>query len=93
MSQEIQVHAIFKGNVQGIGFRATGRYFAQQLGLNGTIRNREDGSVEMHVQGTKEAIDKLIQQMQTEFGQEYIQAIDQTVQPIIQKIDGFHIVR
>ena len=37
---------------------------ARSLGLTGWVRNEWDGSVEMEVQGEKEAIDLLIERLQ-----------------------------
>lgn len=39
------------GRVQGVGFRWWTRQTAQQLDLAGTVRNRRDGSVEIHARG------------------------------------------
>jgi acylphosphatase len=50
------------GQVQGVGFRAFVRRCATELGLDGWVRNRRDGSVEINAIGDPEAIDKLVQQ-------------------------------
>jgi len=42
---------VLEGRVQGVGFRWWARREANGLGLRGTIRNRSDGSVEVHVSG------------------------------------------
>ena len=47
----IRQHYIFKGEVQGVGFRYTAQYLAQSLGLTGWVKNNWDDSVEMEVQG------------------------------------------
>ena len=39
------------GQVQGVGFRFTNTNLAQARALTGWVRNMEDGSVEMEVQG------------------------------------------
>ena len=39
------------GQVQGVGFRFTNANLAQARSLTGWVRNMEDGSVEMEVQG------------------------------------------
>ena len=39
------------GRVQGVGFRYRTRYAAGQLGLTGWVRNEDDGSVTLEVQG------------------------------------------
>ena len=47
------------GRVQGVGFRMFVQQHASELGLTGWIRNMEDGSVEMEIQGAPEKVDKL----------------------------------
>jgi len=42
---------VLEGRVQGVGFRWWARREANSLGLRGTVRNRSDGSVEVHVAG------------------------------------------
>ena len=41
----------WEGQVQGVGFRFTNTNLAQPHALTGWVRNMEDGSVEMEVQG------------------------------------------
>lgn len=53
------------GRVQGVGFRAYVREHATALGVDGWIRNRRDGSVEIVAIGEPELIDKLIQEAST----------------------------
>ncbi len=45
------VHARITGKVQGVGYRAWTIQTAEQLSLNGWVRNRSDGSVEALLQG------------------------------------------
>lgn len=73
----IEVHAIIKGHVQGVGFRATVRYYAKRLGLHGTVRNLADGSVEIYAKGPNKNILELFQALHQEFGPGHISNIDQ----------------
>lgn len=41
----------WEGQVQGVGFRFTNTNLAQARALTGWVRNMEDGSVEMEIQG------------------------------------------
>ncbi|MEE3393442.1 MAG: acylphosphatase [Lachnospiraceae bacterium] len=56
----IRKHLIFHGIVQGVGFRYSATYIASDLGLTGWVRNLDDGTVEMEVQGRPGVIDRLI---------------------------------
>lgn len=47
------------GRVQGVGFRMFVQQHASELGLTGWVRNMEDGSVEMEIQGDPGKVDKL----------------------------------
>jgi acylphosphatase len=63
----ITIQAIFHGAVQGVGFRATAKMLADRLGLMGYVRNLKDGAVEVVVQGPKQKIDQLIDQLKSRF--------------------------
>jgi acylphosphatase len=51
------------GLVQGVFFRAWTRDEARRLGVNGWVRNCDDGSVEAHVEGEGGSVQKLIERM------------------------------
>jgi len=61
MSSKSHVHVIFRGRVQGVGFRWTVVEHAEALGLVGSVKNVPDGTVEMHGYGAKEALEKCIE--------------------------------
>jgi len=46
-----RLHAVVRGSVQGVGFRATTFDEARRLGLAGWVRNRVDGTVEVLAEG------------------------------------------
>lgn len=56
----VRKHFIFKGRVQGVGFRYRAKYAADGLGITGWVRNEYDGSVEMEAQGYEEAINRML---------------------------------
>ena len=62
MEQETKIrkHIYFYGRVQGVGFRYYAVQKAEELGLNGWVRNLYDSSVEMEVEGEEADIDQLI---------------------------------
>lgn len=56
----IRKHIIFKGWVQGVGFRYHASNAARLYGVTGWVRNEFDGSVSMEVQGTSQQINDVI---------------------------------
>ncbi|WP_214760108.1 acylphosphatase [Exiguobacterium sp. s129] len=50
-------HLIVSGRVQGVGFRYFSQESARQYGIKGWVRNLNDGTVELHVEGTSEDIE------------------------------------
>jgi acylphosphatase len=54
------VHLSISGKVQGVGYRAFVESQAELLGLDGWVRNRRDGSVEAVIEGSGDAVEKLI---------------------------------
>ncbi|MBS4169047.1 acylphosphatase [Parachlamydia sp. AcF125] len=59
----IELHAIIKGHVQGVGFRYTVQNYANQMGIFGVVRNLPDGSVELIAQGVQEILEKLLEKI------------------------------
>ena len=53
-------HLRIAGRVQGVGYRDALRAEAQVNGINGWVRNRRDGTVEALVQGSPEAVEKIL---------------------------------
>jgi acylphosphatase len=49
-----------RGRVQGVGYRAACCRQAARLGINGWVRNREDGSVEGLIQGSEAAVAQML---------------------------------
>ena len=56
----IRVRLIVEGRVQGVWFRDSTRTQANNLGVNGWVRNRSDGSVEVLAEGSEDGVEKLI---------------------------------
>ena len=53
-------HVRISGLVQGVFFRAWTREEARRLGLAGWVRNCPDGSVEAHIEGEFDAVERII---------------------------------
>jgi acylphosphatase len=56
VTRQIRIH----GRVQGVGYRDYLRDEADRLGVTGWVRNRADGSVEAVVQGSAEAVERIL---------------------------------
>ena len=56
----VRKHYRFTGRVQGVGFRYRAKHAASGMRVTGWVRNEGDGSVEMEVQGTEEAINRML---------------------------------
>ena len=78
----VRKHVIFTGRVQGVNFRKTSMKEATKLGLTGWVRNLEDGTVEMEVQGPEEVIEELYEFLMTNIRFE-IDQLDETTIDIV----------
>jgi acylphosphatase len=56
----IRLTAIVTGLVQGVNFRWFTQRRASELGLVGYVRNRSDGSVEFVAEGSRDALERLL---------------------------------
>lgn len=52
----VRLHIIVSGSVQAVGFRYYAYTNAFMLGLTGWVRNCDDGTVEIEVQGADESL-------------------------------------
>lgn len=59
---------IFRGRVQGVGFRYTACRIAGKYDLTGFVRNRPDGTVEATMQGSLHTIEVCIAEIKDHFG-------------------------
>lgn len=59
MSEPETRRFVVSGRVQGVWFRDTTRHAAEEIGVVGWVRNRDDGSVECMATGTPEQLDQL----------------------------------
>lgn len=55
-----RLHAIIEGHVQGVGFRVFTIRKANEMGVDGWVRNLRDGSVEVIAEGQRTDLDKLL---------------------------------
>ncbi len=72
----VQVHIIARGRVQGVNFRYYVLRKANELSINGYVRNLKDGDVEILAQGTHNSIDKLIEFIKSNPGSSFVTDIE-----------------
>lgn len=87
----VEIHAIVRGRVQGVGFRATTYRYAIDLGLKGTVRNIPDGTVEIHACGPQKTLDQLIKKLKDTFFH-HIQSMELHFQTAENHYEGFSIL-
>jgi acylphosphatase len=67
---------VFRGRVQGVYFRAHCAEKAEELGLDGYVRNMHDGSVEAVFEGDKSVIEMCIDWNRTSQPYARVEAIE-----------------
>lgn len=63
-----RVEVVYRGRVQGVGFRATARSLARPLQITGWVRNAPDGSVILEAQGESEEVGRLLRLIDDRMG-------------------------
>lgn len=58
-----KVRLIVEGRVQGVGFRYTTKQVADRIGVYGIVRNENDGSVYIEVNGDPNKVDDFIEEI------------------------------
>ena len=74
----ITLNIIVIGRVQGVGFRWFAREQAQDMEINGYVKNLPNGNVEILAQGREEQVWKLIDRLRE--GPAFAQVIDLKIQ-------------
>lgn len=60
MSKRTRAHVFVSGKVQGVYFRATTRDEARALGVDGWVRNLDDGRVEAVFEGPESDVEAMV---------------------------------
>jgi acylphosphatase len=61
----VRATILVAGRVQGVGYRAFTVRVATERGLCGTVRNLDDGRVELDVEGFRDRIESLVADLKT----------------------------
>ncbi|MBQ9328368.1 MAG: acylphosphatase [Solobacterium sp.] len=70
-------HMIIEGRVQGVGFRGFCMSHALRYGITGSVRNMDNGMVELYAQGEEADLNRLIADIRA--GDRFIRVDDITI--------------
>ena len=90
MKQEIK--CIITGRVQVVMFRDFTKRKAQTLNIVGTVRNVDDGSIEVIAQGYKEELEEFVTYLEKGPPLAHVAHVDVVWRESKEKFDGFMIV-
>lgn len=86
------MHAIIRGRVQGVGFRATTRFYALKHEMTGTVRNLPDGTVEIYAVGNRDSAETLLEDLRRDRGLSRIDSVATDYADCDRDFDGFRIL-
>lgn len=87
----IRAEIVFRGLVQGVGFRFTATRIAERLGVCGWVRNEPDGTVRLVVEATREEVDLLLESIDQELPG-HVHARECTFSAASGEFSGFRII-
>jgi len=64
----VRARVVFRGMVQGVGFRYTTRSIASGYAVTGYVENEPDGSVEVVAEGRREEVEAFIEEVSRRMG-------------------------
>jgi len=91
-AQIVELHAIFRGRVQGVGFRFTAQIYAERMGLCGTVRNVPDGTVEIYVQGSRQELDEFLRKLVGPSGPGHIDGVTKEYKLVSTVFTDFRVI-
>ena len=91
MPENVLVHLLVEGLVQGVGFRWFVRSEANRLRLTGTVENLPDGRVEILAEGDRAVIDDFISALKRGNGYSRLDRLEKSFKAGSGNFDGFQI--
>jgi DNA ligase D-like protein (predicted 3'-phosphoesterase) len=73
---KLALRAVVKGRVQGVGFREAAVAEAHRLGVLGWVRNADDGTVAVHLEGPEPAVERLLEFLEAGPPAERVEAVE-----------------
>ena len=93
VSEPTALAGVVTGRVQGVGFRWETRRQAVDLGIAGWVRNRRDGSVEVLIQGPRQAVDRMASWLRRGPAGAVVRSVALDPTPVDATLAGFEILR
>jgi acylphosphatase len=91
MPNDDSYRCVVEGRVQGVGFRYFVYREAQRLGVFGWVRNRDDGSVELRVEGDPDSVRKFLDKVRAGPSFSYVTNVRMRDVPL-EHFEGFSIL-
>ncbi|MEN8908354.1 MAG: acylphosphatase [Clostridiales bacterium] len=82
---------IFKGHVQGVGFRYKTNYIAKKYDISGWVKNLYDGSVQVKASGTRKELIMFENDVRETFARN-IESVEENFLPTYIKGRDFNII-
>jgi acylphosphatase len=87
-----RIHLIVSGLVHGVGFRMYIERAANELKLEGWVKNRIDGTVEIEVQGPEEQLDEFVRRAEKGPSRSHVTAIRKEENVPDSTLSGFSVI-
>ena len=86
-----RVRVVAKGDVQGVFFRDSTQQQANDLGVTGWVRNREDGDVEVEIQGEPDQVEQMVDFCRSDPGSSTVRDLDVDDIDVVQDESSFQV--
>ncbi|MBU4128640.1 acylphosphatase [bacterium] len=90
-SDKVGAHAIYKGRVQGVGFRFTAQRYANETGVTGYVKNLWGGQVEIVAEGEKKKVKTFLERIKNGPLSRYIDDVETHYSGYTGAFRDFHI--
>ncbi len=86
-----RAHVYISGKVQGVFFRDSTRHKANELDLNGWVKNTPDGQVEALFEGTSDAVREMLDWCKQGPSQATVENVDADIEEPAEDLKGFEV--
>ena len=89
-SDRVRAHVFVSGRVQGVYYRASTRDAARERGVDGWVKNLDDGRVEAVFEGDEERVEAMCEWCETGSRAAEVDSVDVTMEAP-ESLDGFEV--